>query len=194
MKPDWADDLDHARAEAWRLLSAGASDRRSAFHTPTIATSALDGRPRLRTVVLRSVDTGAQTLRFHTDRRSDKIAELTRDPRVAAHFYDPAAKIQLRAEGKASLHHDDAVAQAAWQASQRMSRICYGTAPAPGSPIAAGGAFSLPELTPEIEAGRENFVAVVVHVQRLEWLYLAHGGHRRALFDEVTGTRVWLVP
>ncbi|NBR79124.1 MAG: pyridoxamine 5'-phosphate oxidase, partial [Alphaproteobacteria bacterium] len=58
------------------MLERGAADRRSAFHTPTVATIGLDGRPRLRTIVLRACDTANRSLRFHTDARSDKINEL----------------------------------------------------------------------------------------------------------------------
>jgi hypothetical protein len=172
----------------------GASDRRSAFHTPTIATIGVDGRPRLRTVVLRAVDAAARSLRFHTDRRSEKITELAREPRTAAHFYDPAAKIQVRVEGTAQVHGGDEVALGAWQSSQRMSRICYGTAPGPGTRIPTGDGFTLPSAAPEIDAGQENFVAVVVRALRVEWLYLDHLGHRRAIFDETDGTRSWLAP
>ena len=63
------------------------------MHTPSVATLGLDGRPRIRTVVLRDFDEGAGTLRFHTDRRSEKVSELARDPRIGVHFYDEAAKV-----------------------------------------------------------------------------------------------------
>ena len=43
-------------AHALRLLARGAADRRAAFHTPTLSTVGLDGRPRARTVVMRGLD------------------------------------------------------------------------------------------------------------------------------------------
>ncbi len=184
-EPSFYDDLEETRAQALRLLSRGVADRRSPFHTPTIATIGLSSaHPRLRTVVLRAFDPVRPSLRFHTDRRSQKIAEIRANPQVAVHAYDPSAKIQIRMEGWARLHVDDAVADAAWTSSRLMSRQCYGVEPGPGSAIDEGGAFVLPEPTEEATAiGREHFCAVTVEIGSLEWLYLAVSGHRRAHFD-----------
>ncbi len=181
---------------AFALLAAGAASRHEPFHTPTLASTGLDGRPRLRTVVLRHVDMVLRTLRFHTDRRSDKAAELAADPRFALHGYDAPAKVQIRVEGRVTLHATDALADAAWNASRAMSRVCYGSQPGPGVEIAQAGAFALPHDDEAIEAGRRHFVAVVCAVERLEWLDLALAGHRRALFDWRAGAvqARWLVP
>jgi hypothetical protein len=188
------DSLPATLARAFAMLSEGVTSRRGAAHSPALATIGLDGRPRLRTVVLREVDEAARTLRFHTDRRSEKVPEIEREPRVALHVYDQAAKFQMRVEGRASLHRDDAVADAAWAGSRAMSRACYGTVPAPGRPIGEGGAFRLPEPD-ELDAGRANFAAVVVTLERIETLHLAFTGHRRALFRfEGTWGATWLVP
>lgn len=195
--PGYADDLDTILPEAWRLLARGVADRRSPFHTICVANVDATGAPSMRTVVLRGVDVSAPALRFHTDLRSQKAADLARDPRIAVHGYDPGAKVQIRVSGRASLHTDDAVADAAWNGSRQFSRICYGVEPGPGAPLAEGGDFSLPETEAEIAAGRTNFAAVVVAVERLEWLYLAHSGHRRAAFTWDVAGRVsadWLVP
>jgi hypothetical protein len=107
--------------------------------------------------------------------------------------------LQIRLAGRASLHHDDAVADAAWQASRAMSRVCYGTRPAPGSEIASGDAFALPspDDAEGLEAGRAHFSAVVMRIESLESLYLAFDGHRRALFAWDAGgalTARWLAP
>ncbi|MGL5114605.1 MAG: pyridoxamine 5'-phosphate oxidase family protein [Beijerinckiaceae bacterium] len=182
--PTFYDDLAETLAESWRLLARGVADRRSAFHHPVVATLGLDGRPCARTVILRSCDAGVRLLRFHTDIRSEKIAELRRDPRVAMHFYDSGAKIQVRVEGRAALHADDGIADAAWGGSRLFSRQCYGVVPGPGTEIGQGGDFTLPDTSnEETVAGRANFVAVIVAVEQLEWLYLAAAGHRRALFS-----------
>lgn len=194
-EPVFFNDLDETLAEAWRLLARGVADRRSPMHHPTVATIGVDGRPRLRTVVLRGVDAAERRLRFHTDLRSEKVTELRVEPGIALHAYDPRAKIQLRVEGRATIHSDDAVAEAAWAASRPMSRVCYGTSPAPGRPLAEASAFTLPDET-DTDGGRTNFAAVLITVTSIEWLYLAYGGHRRALFRfEPDGVeRTWLVP
>jgi hypothetical protein len=196
-RPSFYDDLDGTLAEAWRLLARGVADRRSAFHHPVVATVGLDGTPRARTVILRGCDAVRRVMRFHTDARSQKIKEIASRPDAALHFYDPAAKIQLRLAGRAVAHRDDAVADAAWAGSRLFSRQCYGVAPGPGTPITAGGDFTLPDTSEEATAGgRAQFVAVTVHVDRLEWLYLAAAGHRRARFDWTGGAlrAEWLSP
>lgn len=190
--PAHADDLDAVLAEAFRLLARGVADRRSAFHTPTVATIGSDGAPSLRTMVLRGFDAGARTLRFHTDRRAAKFAELAAGPRVAIHIYDAAAQIQLRLQGHARWHVDDAVAAAAWDASRPQSRLCYGADIAPGSPVPAP-----PSAPVKADAGFAQFGVVICRVERLEWLWLAAAGHRRARFtwhDDGAREATWLTP
>ncbi|MBE7246176.1 MAG: pyridoxamine 5'-phosphate oxidase family protein [Actinomycetospora chiangmaiensis] len=178
--PPFYDDLDATFAEAWRLLADGAAQGRSGFHLPALATLGADGAPRLRTVVLRAADRDGGTLRFHCDRRSDKAAEIRARPACALAAYDDAAKVQIRVEGRASLHADDAVADAAWAGSRAMSRVCYGSEPGPGTALPAGGAYALPDEAMAATLGRPHFAAVVVRVERLDVLYLDRRGHRRA--------------
>jgi pyridoxamine 5'-phosphate oxidase len=195
--PSFYNDLDETLAESWRLIARGVADRRSAFHHPTVATLGTDGRPRLRTVILRACDVSHRSLRFHTDVRSEKVSEIRRDPRVSLHFYEPSSKIQLRLEGVATVNMDNDVADAAWQASRDFSRQAYGIAPGPGTVIAAGADFILPGASHEATAsGRANFCAVTVGIESLEWLYLASAGHRRALFrwDRGEAKGQWLTP
>jgi hypothetical protein len=197
--PPWQDDLHATLAACWGLLARGVADRRSGFHHPVISSIGLDGAPRSRVMILRGVDIAALSLRVHTDLRSEKIAEWRADPRMSVLGYDAGQKLQIRLAGRASLHHDDAVADAAWQASRAMSRVCYGTRPVPGSEIASGDAFALPspDDAEGLEAGRAHFSAVVMRIESLESLYLAFDGHRRALFAWDAGgalTARWLAP
>jgi pyridoxamine 5'-phosphate oxidase len=197
VQPSFYNNLDETLAESWRLIGRGTADRKSGFHHMTVATVALDGRPRLRTVILRGCHAAARSLRFHTDNRSEKTVEIAAEPRVSLHFYDPAAKIQLRCDGLATIHTDDAVADAAWLATRTFSRQCYGITPGPGTTIAAGEDFSLPPTTEEATApARANFAATLIRIETMEWLYLASSGHRRALFDWTSGTLSarWLAP
>lgn len=190
-------ELPQVLVAAFEVLQAGVSDRRAAFHTPLFASSGLDGRPLARIVVLRGFDPEQRCLRFHTDFRSGKVAQITRDARVAFTFYDPAMKLQIRCEGVASCHHKDAIAENAWAGSQMMSKICYGTSPASGAVIAEADAFTLPAEPADIQAGQENFCAVLTTIESLEWLWLGHGGHRRARFtwgENGQSNGVWLVP
>ena len=190
------DDLEATLQEAWRLLRHGASDRRSLFHTPALATQRDDGFPNIRTVVLRSVDEAQHRLRFHTDARSAKFREISVDPRVAVHFYDAPKKIQLRINGRATLHRDDELADMAWRATRLFSRACYRVAAMPGAAVENPHALSSNDDTDDPEAGRENFAAISVSIECLEWLNLAASGHRRARFSWIDGAveGTWLVP
>ncbi len=181
-----AKDFDGIAETAWSLLAAGAGDRRHAMHTPVVASVDADGLPQARVMVLRAADAAAATLRFHTDARSPKVAELAGRP-VSVLAYDPAAAVQLRLSGIAAVLGDDPVADVAWAASTPFARRCYlaeaapGTAaPEPTSGLSAaieGRKPSLDDLAP----ARPNFAVVVVTVTRIDWLHLAQGGHRRAL-------------
>jgi pyridoxine/pyridoxamine 5'-phosphate oxidase len=168
------------------------------MHTPTVATLGLDGSPQCRTVVLRHFEPEEPFLRFHTDTRSSKYAELNRDPRLSMHFYDADEKIQLRLAGRAEIHCSDAVSDEAWLVSQALSRHCYATTPSPGAVIAAGDAFTIPTGHVLSDEGREHFCAVRLIVSRMEWLWLGSDGHRRAAFEWSSegGMPIgkWLVP
>ncbi|MGU3537656.1 pyridoxamine 5'-phosphate oxidase family protein [Methylobacterium sp. A54F] len=195
--PDFYDDLVLFREALWEALARGARDRRSAFHVPTLATVDAAGRPRARTVVLRAVDAAAGTLRVHCDRRSDKAREIAGSGAFALQAYDPDATLQVRAEGRATLHTDDALADAAWDAAQAMSRVCYGAEPGPGTVLPAGGAYALPDAEAARTLGRPHFAVLLLRPERLEALYLARAGHRRAAWArEADGawTGRWLAP
>ena len=188
--------LDEVRADVFARLGRAVKDRRSPMHTPVIATRGIDGAMKARVVVLRAFDPEAVTLRFHTDLRANKIAELKADPHIAFAFYDHQARIQIRAEGTASIHSDDAVEDMAWNASLRMSRVCYGVQPAPGVPLADADDFTLPDDDAAIAAGRAHFSAVLCRIDALEYLFLRHAGHRRARLTRMADgwSGQWLAP
>ncbi|WP_353210780.1 pyridoxamine 5'-phosphate oxidase family protein [Rhodovarius sp.] len=189
-RPAHAHDLEAAREAAFALLARGAVDRRSPIHTPNLATIGADGAPRLRTLVLRSFDPASRSLRLHTDRRSEKASEIIADPRVSLHGYDPEQRIQLRLQCLASLHCDDAVAEAGWNASRDFSRMCYAITPGPGHPAAAP-----PPAPTDAVSGRENFAVIQLIFNEMEWLWLAADGHRRARFTwGQQPIATWLVP
>jgi pyridoxamine 5'-phosphate oxidase len=194
--PAYYDDLDATREHALSLLKRGVKDRRSGMHTFTVATIGPQGAPSLRTVVNRGFDLETRTLRFHTDARSPKLAELRADSRAAVHVYDPRAKVQLRMETLATIHADDALRQTAWAATRDFSRECYRVVPAPGDRLDKPDDVVFQQSSSG-EEGAENFLAVSLAIQTLEWLYLAHQGHRRARFvwdDAGALSQTWLVP
>jgi pyridoxamine 5'-phosphate oxidase len=187
-------DLEAVLAQCWSLLARGKADRRHGFHHPVVSNVGENDTPRSRVVILRAVDAAGKTLRFHTDVRSTKWTELSARPKISVLFYDEGARVQVRVDGETTLHHDGPVADAAWASSQRMSRVCYGISPGPGVAMQDHDGFSLPETDDAIARGRENFGAVLVHVQRMEWLSLKALRNRRAWFDVPSGFAGWLVP
>lgn len=200
-KPDHYFQLDAAETLAWDLLEHGAKSAKTTFHTPVLATVGGDGAPYARTVVLREASRESRLLRANTDARSPKAEQLHHDSRVQLVFYDAAAKLQLRVTARAALLAGGKIRDAAWQASDPGSRVCYlveaapGTArPAPTSGLpdfADGGKRVALDL---LETGSDNFAIMQFHVEALDWLYLDSSGHRRAQFDYVAGTSGWVVP
>lgn len=191
--PDFYNDLDATLRAAWSLLARGAKDRKAPAHTPVLATNG-DAAPSVRTVVLRACDRETRRLRFHTDRRSHKVAEIEADPAGAIVVYDPGAKIQLRLDCRLSVHIEDELAREAWAATRDFSRVCYQVIPAPGEEVRDLRKVSFSAA--ESRQGADHFAVISALVTRIEWLYLAARGHRRAEFVWRDGgwQGRWLVP
>ena len=174
-------------------LGAAARDRKSSMHTPVIGTA--DGD--LRVMVLRACDPDLAALRLHTDARSPKAALIAQRPEVALLAYDPAAKIQIRARGLGRIERDGPVADAAWAAATAFARRCYLTSAGPGSEANAPQSGLPPELEgirpteEQLLPARENFAVLLITLTELDWLYLAHNGHRRAKFSRGDAGRPW---
>ena len=109
------------------------------------ATLGVDGAPKVRTIVLRQVNRADRVLSFHTDARSEKVAELCRDPRIALVANDLDALVQIRVEGAASICDDEAQRRAVWQASRPHTLLLLYRAPLPpGTPVASPEAAQVP--------------------------------------------------
>ncbi len=197
-------DLDLSLVEARRLLEEGAVSRKAAAHCPVIGTIGADGTPSQRVMILRHVDWDGRRLRFHTDARSDKRADLAANAAASVLIYDEPAKVQLRLGGTAQMQTHGGEADMAWAESTLFARRCYLTQHAPGS-LSAEPSSGLPAeiegkqpTDAEIGPGRVNFAILTVTFSFLEWLYLANSGHRRARFswDDRSGCwgGNWLVP
>jgi general stress protein 26 len=195
--PGMFETLDEIRNDCANRLIRAARDRKSPMHTPVIVTADVDAR----VMVLRAFDVASHTLRLHTDTRAPKAAAIAADPRVAAVFYDKGAKIQIRVRGRARIEAHGPVADAAWAASTNFARRCYlGEGPGAASDVPTSG------LPPEFEGvepddgqlipARENFAVLLIDVDTMDWLYLAHTGHIRAQFTRADGAWEgrWVAP
>jgi hypothetical protein len=179
--------LDDLLQRCWDYLEEGAGSARSPFHTAVLGTVEA-GAPRLRTVVLRSAERGTSRVFCHTDARSAKARQIGAGAPASWLLYDPERKVQLRLEGQAAVHAEDALAEERWRASAAGSRRCYLVEPGPGAVLASAGS-TLPEALrhrrpepDETEPGRGNFAVVAAAVESIDWLHLTADGHRRARF------------
>ena len=187
------DTLSAARSDCLERLERAASDRKSPMHIPVVTTADADARM----MVLRAFERATWTLRFHTDARAPKIDIIKNDPRVGVLCYDPEDKVQLRMRGTARIEHRSALADAAWDDSDRYARRCYLGA-APGTEVAEPSS-GLPDWAEGIKPTeeqlapvRDHFAVLLVEVAEVDWYALSHDGHRRALLRPSSGH--WLTP
>jgi len=194
-------ELAEALDTGWRLLVRGGADRRSPMHTPVVASIDIQGRPDVRVMVLRAADRASASLRFHTDARSPKCAEL-HGRAVSVLAYHPGEAIQLRATGAAQVVGDGEDVDRIWTQSTPFARRCYLAAAAPGTALMAP-ASGLPDWVEgrkpteaELAPARANFALVMISIDAIDWLHLAQTGHRRALFrrDGNDWRGEWRVP
>ena len=197
---DTATDLDGAWRDVRLRLGEAARDRHSPMHMPVLGTA--DGD--LRILVLRACDPDLSSLRFHTDARSPKVKAIGNGGSVSLLAFDPADKVQIRARGTGRVEFDGPIADAAWAQASTYARRCYLAEAAPGtpSPVPTSG---LPEAVEGIRPSedqlipaRANFAVIMLSLTQLDWLHLAHTGHRRARFERGSAAEpwqgTWLVP
>lgn len=200
--PSFYNDLNKSLQIGWNILAEGAANRNSPLHTPVVASIDRNGLPSQRIMVLRAADQRHRLLRFHTDARADKVAEIGDGAPVSILAYHPAQHIQLRLSGSARVETDGTAVEEAWQSSTNFARRCYLAEPPPGSAVAVPTSGLAPEyegINPsddQIAPARDNFALLLAQVDRMEWLYLLNLGHRRARFDwdGAAWQGQWLVP
>jgi len=174
----------------WTSLVQAEGDPGHPWRLPVLATGSRSG-PNARTVVLRGVTRPGFELLAFTDSRTSKVSELNKKPQAVWLFYDARERVQVRAYSDVRLHSDDAVADTYWHRLPEENRQNYQTEEAPGTPLKqpANGRILSPG-----NVGR--FCVIVGKVTRLDWLWLAPQGHRRAEFQrQQAGWKGrWLAP
>jgi hypothetical protein len=195
--PAFYDDLALSFAEAWSVIAAGVTNRKSPSHMPAVGTVDSSGLPQLRIMILRHVSRDRRTLRFHTDSRSIKANQLRQNSATSVLFYDPAAKVQIRLSGQTHFTASGDMADTAWSTSTPFARRCYMAEAAPGTPVAhpsSGLPGWIEGRQPEeaqLADYRGNFAALLVEIETIEWLYLANAGHRRARWQWDAAQNAW---
>ncbi|WP_322032726.1 pyridoxamine 5'-phosphate oxidase family protein [Paraburkholderia sp. J76] len=176
--------LEQIYARIWDCLAAAVREDDQPFKVMQAATIGLDGSPNVRTVLLRGASETENRLTFHTDLRSPKIAELSREPRIALVGVDPARNLQLRVFGETRILRHGQARLDAWRSSPDHDLIAYRTHLPPGTPMAhAGDALDETRDAPNPDEGLKHFCVVEVRPARLDWLDLsAADGPQRALY------------
>jgi pyridoxamine 5'-phosphate oxidase len=200
--PPYYDDLDAALAHAWVLLGRGVADRRSPLHTLTLATCDPQGLPDARILVLREARQSDGYLRFHTDTRSDKARLIGDGAAVSVLAYHPGEHIQLRLSGIGRIDTSSEAQAQAWARTSLYGRRCYLGDVGPGASSqdpSSGLPAELEGVEPPVERtlpGFANFALLWIEITAIEWLFLAHVGHRRARFERSEGSWAgrWLIP
>ncbi|MEO1045052.1 MAG: pyridoxamine 5'-phosphate oxidase family protein [Pseudomonadota bacterium] len=199
----YTDNLDAIVSDCWQRLHRGAKDRRHGFHQLTIGNVDREGQPHQRIMVLREADSAERLLRFHTDARAAKVDMISDGSPISILAYDARAKIQIRMHGNARIEQQGPRPDCAWEKASLFARRCYLADPAPGSLTetpSSGLPADLEGIEPtqqRSEHGRNNFALLLATINRMEWLYLAHTGHRRAQFIHDADSRWhghWMVP
>lgn len=189
MTPDphpWASSLPALLDQVWTRLARGVHDRHAPARHLALASTAPDGAPQLRTVVLRAADRAAARLRVYTDVHSAKVADLRANPQAAVLVWDGSAHLQIRATARVDILTGDAVAPV-WDRLSDGARLSYGGTPPTGAPIPDALAYV---KTRDPAA----FVVLDLELQDLDILHLGPQ-HRRARFTQAAGwAGAWCVP
>ncbi len=174
-------DLDspmEAMAKFKSALSEAAGRSSHAFHLMVLSTIGHDG-PRSRMLVLRGFVEDRFDLIAYTDRRSEKVKELTANPDCALHFWDAQRKVQIRIQANAELLVDGAEVQRLWDGISDRGRGDYAAANAPGTPLISESVGSWHSNSDE---GRKHFCVLSFRARRMDLLQLRREGHMRLCF------------
>tara|TARA_Y100000590_G_C15500760_1_gene931533 strand:+ start:84 stop:686 length:603 start_codon:yes stop_codon:yes gene_type:complete len=182
-------------------LSEGVINRNHGFHTPIFSNIDLNQIISSKVVVLRNYNSNKNFFSFHTDYRSKKIKEITKNPKTHFTFYDKKEKIQLRIQTTSEINYNNQITSEAWKKTKLASRKCYLSKKAPSSftNIAEDGISNhLSDKDPlekESEIGYSNFSVIINLIEKIDWLYLSSTGHKRLLINFLNKEAFqWLIP
>ena len=180
--------LSAIRTAVWSELAAATRAKDHAWRTPVLAT--VEGATAdARVVILREVEVQHQRLRFYTDARAGKVAQMRIAPAGCLVMWSASLHWQVRCHVRLTLDVSGLAATSRW-ATIRLTPAAddYLSNLPPGAPLldvpdGGSGSGAVP---------RAHFAVVSAEVERLDWLELAPTGNRRAIFD-VEGER-WVQP
>ncbi len=158
-------------------LRKGASEYGHPFRYFALGTF-LNSDIRLRTVVLRDVDTHLNCT-FYTDLRSKKITHIRSNSKVSLLLYHPQSFLQLHIEGIAKIEENVEVLQYHWNKISSKGRKEYSTTSPPGDILKDSSDLSYFEDS-------SNFAIITVQPITIEYLQLQQPHHIRVLYTRTT--------
>ena len=165
-------------------LKASIKDGKHPYHCFYFSTYN-DNWPEIRTVVLRNIDNNPLSIRFNSDIRSKKVADIKKNNQCSALFYDPIRRIQIRVKGLSTIHYNNKLSEKVWSDVELQSRKCYMADFAPGE-VMDEWKPNIPKLylkkdptLKDSEKGYINFCCIDFKVESFEILELHHDGHIR---------------
>lgn len=151
-------------------IASALEQPRDAWRIATLASINLDGLPQARQVVIREVSPDLSSMTIFTDRRSNKVAELTHQPQCSLLFWCPIRQQQLRCVCVASFEDN---IKSYWEnVAGRKGVLDYATEMPPGSLLEGQISF-------DMSRAKENFCVIKLHVKSIDRLELSREGHRR---------------
>ncbi len=87
----------------WNRLAAAADAPEDSMHLQVLATTAKDGGPDARLMVLRGASAEQRSIWYHADAASTKVKQLQAAPYACVVAYDVTTDLQLRLRGPASI-------------------------------------------------------------------------------------------
>lgn len=163
--------MNHAE-ELWKNLVRATVDKKHPWRVVGFSTAGPKG-PQVRSVILRAVNTSKDQLVFYTDRRSQKMADIAHDSRVALLFWNPRSNTQLRVCGIAAAETSELIVNGFWDRTPEYARKDYATLSAPGEVLLDGNPVY------DFDTARANFVVLNVQATSIEFLQLDRAGHMR---------------
>ncbi len=173
----------------WRGLESAPKAPEAGWRLPIVSTVDEAGLPQARIMVLRGTDVEKRCLRFFSDRRGVKMADLAANQNAQLVFYDGESHIQLRVSGSVIVA-DAAETKEIWNALPLGARYLYAADPNPGTEIDGPGSGLPAEMFKDdefaakiVEAHVDNFAVFDVQITRIDWLQLTADGNRAARFE-----------
>jgi PPOX class probable FMN-dependent enzyme len=182
----------------WRSLLSQALERNCSLAYARylqLATVRADGRPANRTLVFRGFLADTARLKFVTDARTQKIAEIEHQPWAEACWYFPQTREQFRITGALKLVKADCAdvnlqqaRQISWQELSEAARLQFAW-PDSGRTKADAAAFEPP--LPPVDKPLPNFCLLLLEPVQVDHLELRGEPQNRTIYSWCDREQSW---